>query len=48
MIDTITKAKNAARLIYKGKRTLDDYTPEEQVLIREAYRIIYGHDIPEV
>lgn len=47
MIDTIAKAKNAARLIYKGKRTIDDYSPEEQVLIRQAYKLIYGVDLPE-
>lgn len=46
MIDTITKAKNAARLIYKGKRSIDDYTPAEQVLIRQAYKMIYGVDLP--
>lgn len=46
MVDTLAKAKIAARLIYKGKASIDDYTAEEQVLIREAYRIIYGHDLP--
>lgn len=46
MVDTLAKAKIAARLIYKGKASIDDYTPEEQVLIREAYRIIYGHNLP--
>lgn len=46
MIDTLAKAKNAARLIYKGKRTINDYQSEEQVLIRQAYKIIYGVDLP--
>lgn len=46
MIDTLAKAKNAARLIFKGKRTINDYQPEEQVLIRQAYKLIYGVDLP--
>jgi len=47
MVDTLAKAKIAARLIYKGKASIDDYTPEEQVLIRQAYKLIYGTDLPE-
>lgn len=46
MIDTLAKAKNAARLIYKGKRTINDYAPEEQALIRQAYKLIYGTNLP--
>ena len=45
MIDTLAKAKIAARLIYKGKAFIDDYSANEQVLIREAYKMIYGHDL---
>ena len=46
MVDTMAKAKIAARLIYKGKASIDDYAPSEQVLIRQAYKQIYGHDLP--
>lgn len=46
MVDTLAKAKIIARLIYKGKASIDDYSADEQALIREAYKLIYGRDLP--
>ena len=39
-------AKIHARLIYKGKETIDDIAPEDQAIVREAYKAIYGVDLP--
>jgi len=43
---SLAKAKIHARLIYKGKETIDDIAPEDQTIVREAYKLIYGHDLP--
>lgn len=43
---SLAKAKIHARLIYKGKESIDDFSAEDQLIIREAYRLIYGVDLP--
>lgn len=41
------KAKIVARLIYKGHKTIDEYSKKDQAVIREAYLEIYGEELAE-
>lgn len=44
---TLAKAKIHARLIYKGKETIKDIDYKDRDIVRQAYRLIYGVDLPE-
>lgn len=43
---SLAKAKIHARLIFKGKETIDDFSSNEQEVIRQAYKMIYGVILP--
>ncbi len=42
---SLAKAKIHARLIYKGKENINQFSPEDQVVIKQAYKLIYGVDL---
>lgn len=44
---SLAKAKIHARLIYKGKETIDDIDSADRDIVRQAYKLIYGVDLPE-
>lgn len=44
---SLAKAKIHARLIFKGKETIEDISIDDRPIVRQAYRQIYGVDIPE-